>query len=168
MSSVETYPDANKVFDRALVIEWVQSLESGKYRQTTTYLRTSNGYCCLGVVCNIIDPNGWQTPEHHTDTDDYGDVIGEFDVIPWRSEAHTGKGTLEALLNDKIAGKLGLSVSGEPYGQDYFKVDGDEWDSLVTANDNDEDFNAIAETLREYYELTDDECPRREPEITNE
>jgi len=46
--------------------KWVAALRSGKYIQTKNYLKFNDGYCCLGVLCEIskletgygIDENG--------------------------------------------------------------------------------------------------------------
>jgi len=32
---------------------WVEALRSGKYGQTSSYLSDSNGFCCLGVLCDL-------------------------------------------------------------------------------------------------------------------
>lgn len=41
--------------------KWVEALRSGKYKQTRNALRKSdNRFCCLGVLCDIADPTGWQ------------------------------------------------------------------------------------------------------------
>lgn len=32
---------------------WIQALRSGHYSQTQKNLRTENGYCCLGVLCDL-------------------------------------------------------------------------------------------------------------------
>jgi hypothetical protein len=32
---------------------WVAALRSGEYQQTTGNLRTENGFCCLGVLCDL-------------------------------------------------------------------------------------------------------------------
>lgn len=42
--------------------KWVVALESGKYPQTQFALRYGKGYCCLGVLCDVVDPSGWETP----------------------------------------------------------------------------------------------------------
>lgn len=34
--------------------KWVAALRSGKYQQTQGYLRDSDGFCCLGVLCDIF------------------------------------------------------------------------------------------------------------------
>jgi hypothetical protein len=33
---------------------WVQALESGKYPQAPSYLKSDQGYCCLGVLCEVL------------------------------------------------------------------------------------------------------------------
>lgn len=41
---------------------WVKALRSGKYRQAKGVLRSPDNdvsYCCLGVACDLIDPNKW-------------------------------------------------------------------------------------------------------------
>jgi len=42
-----------------LKAEWVAALRSGKYRQAHQALRDGDCYCCLGVLCDVIDPTGW-------------------------------------------------------------------------------------------------------------
>lgn len=32
---------------------WVDALESGEYAQTRSFLRGNDGFCCLGVLCDI-------------------------------------------------------------------------------------------------------------------
>ena len=38
--------------------KWVAALRSGKYNQTKDHLRDENGYCCLGVLCEIAAKEG--------------------------------------------------------------------------------------------------------------
>lgn len=38
---------------------WLQALESEKYPQTKGSLKTKDGFCVLGVLCQEYDPNGW-------------------------------------------------------------------------------------------------------------
>jgi hypothetical protein len=33
--------------------KWVAALRSGEYAQTRGFLHDSNGYCCLGVACDL-------------------------------------------------------------------------------------------------------------------
>ena len=34
--------------------KWVAALRSGEYPQTTGSLRDEEGYCCLGVLCDLL------------------------------------------------------------------------------------------------------------------
>ncbi len=38
---------------RNIMYKWIKALKSGKYKQTTGELKNKNGYCCLGVLCEI-------------------------------------------------------------------------------------------------------------------
>lgn len=52
---------------------WVEALRSGKYIQGRTVLRNShNQYCCLGVLCNIVDSSQWSRKEDWFDKYTYG------------------------------------------------------------------------------------------------
>ena len=37
---------------------WVDALRSGEYSQTTETLQDTNGYCCLGVACQVAKNQG--------------------------------------------------------------------------------------------------------------
>ena len=39
-------------------IAWIKALRSGKFKQTTGTLQDRNGYCCLGVACEVVIPKG--------------------------------------------------------------------------------------------------------------
>ena len=52
-----------------IVQEWIDALRSGKYKQGSHALRIPSkvkgepdSYCCLGVLCDIVDPEGWGKP----------------------------------------------------------------------------------------------------------
>lgn len=58
--------------------KWVAALRSGNYPQSCGYLRKKEGYCCLGVLCEVVDPTRWadcggyftfQNPDHSRNTD---------------------------------------------------------------------------------------------------
>lgn len=40
--------------------EWIAQLRNGKYKQTKHRLHSSDGFCCLGVLCDITNSNGWK------------------------------------------------------------------------------------------------------------
>lgn len=68
----------------------VKALRSGKYDQTTNALRDERGYCCLGVLCKILN-----VPAKETDYGEYEFGKGE--------DKSTG------LLPKYVAEKTGLS-----------------------------------------------------------
>ena len=39
---------------------WIEALRSGQYQQTSGLLRSDNGFCCLGVACDISGLSEWQ------------------------------------------------------------------------------------------------------------
>lgn len=40
---------------------WIEALRSNKYEQTIQQLRSPDDkFCCLGVLCDIIDTNAWE------------------------------------------------------------------------------------------------------------
>ena len=42
--------------------KWVEALRSGKYEQGRDVLRTTdNKFCCLGVLADIRNPEGWRS-----------------------------------------------------------------------------------------------------------
>ncbi|WP_420431472.1 hypothetical protein [Candidatus Poriferisocius sp.] len=46
-----------------LIERWVEALRSGDYQQGIRFLRNTNdNYCCLGVLCDLVDPKGWGPP----------------------------------------------------------------------------------------------------------
>ena len=42
---------------------WIEALRSGDYVQGQERLRTGDCYCCLGVLCDVIDPTLWKPDE---------------------------------------------------------------------------------------------------------
>lgn len=41
--------------------KWVAALRSGEYEQGVGNLMAPVGFCCLGVLCNIFNPDGWDS-----------------------------------------------------------------------------------------------------------
>lgn len=46
--------------------QWLRALRGGKYQQGHGKLRhtddSGDKYCCLGVLCDLVDPTGWKPP----------------------------------------------------------------------------------------------------------
>ena len=42
---------------KSIAKKWVKALRSGKYTKTRDALRDRDGFCCLGVLCDIYSKN---------------------------------------------------------------------------------------------------------------
>jgi hypothetical protein len=61
-----------------LKAKWVEALRSGSYKQGKGRLRTTdNTFCCLGVLCDIIDATKWKL-----NNDYYYDERWDSAVVP--------------------------------------------------------------------------------------
>ena len=60
---------------------WVAALRSGAYDQCTSCLwdADNNQYCCLGVLCDIYDPDGWNFDDIERDNE--VEYCGEADAL---------------------------------------------------------------------------------------
>ena len=45
-------------------IKWLAALRSGEYQQTKEALRAEGSFCCLGVLCDIVEPDDWEHDFH--------------------------------------------------------------------------------------------------------
>lgn len=46
--------------DNDIKTKWIAALKSGNYKQGSGTLRSDkNEFCCLGVLCDVVDPSGW-------------------------------------------------------------------------------------------------------------
>lgn len=42
-----------------LLDKWIVALKSGKYQQSCSSLHDEKGFCCLGVLYDVIDSSRW-------------------------------------------------------------------------------------------------------------
>ena len=69
--------------------KWLSALRSGKYEQGRQYLRTpENKFCCLGVLCDVVDPSLWNRPTHDQNSWDYDN--GAFAMLPTTLRTNLG------------------------------------------------------------------------------
>lgn len=45
--------------DPAFKARWLKALRSGAYLQARESLRANDCFCCLGVLCDVTRPDGW-------------------------------------------------------------------------------------------------------------
>ena|SRR3989304_915908 len=57
---------------------WVKALRSGRYAQARHALRTDQGFCCLGVLCDIVKKDvkkSWQEGASEMGMDGYKEYL---------------------------------------------------------------------------------------------
>lgn len=48
--------------DSEIKKRWINALRSGDYEQGTQFLKDERGrFCCLGVLCDLYNPEGWSS-----------------------------------------------------------------------------------------------------------
>lgn len=57
--------EANRT-EKSLKERWIEALRSGRYKQARGRLRKGDCFCCLGVLCDLYDPSGWEMPSGET------------------------------------------------------------------------------------------------------
>lgn len=104
--------------------KWVAALRSGDYTQTTGMLhRLNDGYCCLGVACEISGIAGWE-------------MFGNSTTC-WYSDSSED-------LPDSVVGWLGIE-DRNPTIREYDRM------SAAELNDNGCSFSLIADMIEQKY-----------------
>ena len=120
----------NKTTEEARKL-WVEALRSGQYKQATHRLASSEGYCCLGVACEVFmqHESGLSKPVPGTGSVGYRQISGgqEYGIS----------------LPTLVQNWLGIRTR---YG-DYRDT------SLVAVNDDIADFLKISEIIETENEL---------------
>lgn len=105
--------------------KWLEALESGKYQQTTARLQRENlGFCCLGVLCDIVDPTRW-------------------DITPGASIEYHLLATDENFPDQRAVGSMPPSDILNLVG---LKIE--DAQMLARMNDNGDSFSMIADRIR--------------------
>ena len=65
--------------DKRVKEMWVKALRSGEYEQTQERLCNKNGYCCLGVLCDLHAKETGQAWDSYPEGYEY---VGESGVLP--------------------------------------------------------------------------------------
>lgn len=106
---------------------WLEALESGAYQQTSNFLKTDRGFCCLGVACELFAPDQWVR-------------VGEEDGHP----CHFKFGGEVGVLSMQVRDDYGFfNLNGGPHG-DASVADR----SLSMMNDDGCTFEEIAAKVR--------------------
>lgn len=125
--------------------KWLDALRSGKYTQTKQVLRDEDGFCCLGVACDIYDSSLWEGGTYMgNDIDLHPEVNDAYGLIPFRSEG-----------GDDVSDGYFFDVSVEEFCEITGLDKGHYVPTLTLILLNDEyglDFNQIADVLEKYHD----------------
>ena len=121
----------------------IEALRSGEYSQDQLYLRTENGYCCLGVACDKyrkeLNKEDWETNDtvYRSALDrriTTYKILGEHSILP-----------------EEVARWMDLIYDSElSFVGSYVTKDGEDY-SLAQLNDNGASFEEIADVIEEYF-----------------
>lgn len=121
---------------------WLAALRSGDYKQTTMTLRDKDGFCCLGVACDVYLKSGdatksakWlNTAEFQSKKSEFGSGILPETVKEWLGlRDNAGEHYVRAKKDDLIIFPFG----GKRYTQE----------SLSALNDGGKSFKQIAKII---------------------
>ena len=110
--------------------KWVNALRSGRFKQTRGSLRYAEGFCCLGVLCELAAEEGVVLPAVEVGGGVYGYLESQ-DGTPFT-----------AFLPDAVANWAGINRTGYIQGDDY-EV------HLTQINDGGSSFSEIADLIEQ-------------------
>lgn len=135
--------------------KWLKALRSGDYEQTRILLKRvepSCSYCCIGVLCDVIDPTKWTNIDNSSCSryvfDDFGikgDTIYDAAIMPTSVSVALGLDNIHRIdIYDK---------DGNFSHEKEFKT----VDLLMRMNDEDrKSFDQIADWIEETIPEEDD------------
>lgn len=113
--------------------KWLEALRSGEYKQTKENLRDGNGFCCLGVLCDL---HAKERGTNWVRLIDFYELYGEMQLLPLSVQEWAG-------LDNDMGGMVDFEY--EKDGVVYVKSE-----SLPEINDTwKKDFNEIADLIEE-------------------
>lgn len=136
---------------------WISALESGSYQQTTGKLTNGDGFCCLGVLCEIAEQD--QVVLKQIGNEDLGMVYVSKTDPKDRDSAVLPIAVMQWADMDSSNTILRLPVAEVEVGGFDVDKDGSGWNeedntvttSLADLNDNyGLSFEQIAEVVRKY------------------
>jgi len=95
--------------------KWVSALRSGEYQQTQRYLRKEDGFCCLGVLCDLYGKENnveWQ----HNEVDGYF-YGNHFSILPSSVVEWSGIADSNPYVNGGTDTLGGLNDRGSTFEQ---------------------------------------------------
>lgn len=122
------------------VRDWIKALRSGRYEQGRNCLHLAgDGFCCLGVACDLFDNTRWLPMESdgNEGDEDGNEFVGY--RTPWRLDAEAAE---VAVLPDDVRDAYCLYTANGDYYHDDGVVDG-----LDSLNDQGVAFSDLADVI---------------------
>jgi hypothetical protein len=132
--------------------KWIDALRSGKYEQGSEKLRGYEGYCCLGVLCDLYaqeqnkewDFRGYSenSEEESPDKMDYWYFDGESEFLPDSVREWAGMAVSNPLVR--------VDVSPEDYEDEWFWTPY-EMIEIANLNDSGYTFEELSKLIQEQF-----------------
>jgi hypothetical protein len=119
--------------------KWIAALRSGKYDQGSEKLRSHQGYCCLGVLCDLY------SKEKNTEWK----FNGEYEESPLPMDYWYFDGESE-FLPESVREWAGFSIASPQVRVEVTEDDEDEWfdnDDIANLNDSGYSFTELANII---------------------
>ena len=122
--------------------KWIDALRSGNYEQGSEKLRTVNGYCCLGVLCDIY------AQENDTQWKFMGNEETNFQLMDYWYFLDQSEFLPESVMN--WAGLRTHNPSVRVYCEDSDDEDQRYYnDEIANVNDSGYSFSQIADIIQQ-------------------
>ena len=121
---------------------WLTALRSGDYKQSKNSLKSSDGYCCLGVLCDVVkgDLNiDWEDNSCDKDSPFRFRIDEETHYLPLSVSVYA-----DLVDNDKSSAK-----TKKLYNMTIFEFTRNSQVALSHLNDCNNDFEAIANIIED-------------------
>lgn len=124
--------------------KWIDALRSGKYEQGSEKLRSQQGYCCLGVLCDLY------AQEHETQWEFRGNEETNLQLMDyWYFEDQS------EFLPDSVKEWAGLPVGNPSVRVDVSEEDDEnDWfykDEIANLNDSGYTFNELSNVIEQQF-----------------
>ena len=103
-----------------LLTDWLAALRSGKYVQGKGRLREDDSFCCLGVLCDVHNPELWRVENERTI---YGKMSAAFPPIDVMDALELPREMRNDLININVIFEgeewtvIGLNDRGVPHSK---------------------------------------------------
>jgi hypothetical protein len=107
-------------------VRWVEALRSNNYKQAKGYLKTEDGFCCLGVLCDIAVQDGViaapiKLEGQYGEPDHYGYGSGKTGELPEEVADWAGLDSYNSLVREGES-LTSLVELNDDYGYEFKQI----------------------------------------------